>query len=101
MKPTPGRMVRYVLRGGEPRPAVVTRVRRDGSLNLTVFLDQMDDLVPMVPEEGQRPGETPGYCCTALMPAGAYAAVPGFLAAESAEWGEDGEEGCWHWPERE
>lgn len=70
--PAMGRFVRYVLKSGTERPAVITRVCNDGGLcNLTVFTDSDNDGMEVIERATRVP----------------YSDEP--------------KEETWHWPERE
>jgi hypothetical protein len=87
MKPSPGRIVHYVLpdsspRKGSHRAAVVTSDWDGANINLNVQLDQSDDWAPACANDSlQKTGD--------------------FTArAWSAGYDESGKPGTWHWPER-
>jgi hypothetical protein len=84
MKPTVGRIVHFVMPGNsQHRPAIIVRVWSEQCVNLQVFTDCMNDLLP----DGGQP-------------------APGVLWVTSASYQEpvanqtDGPR-TWHWPERE
>jgi hypothetical protein len=84
-KPSVGRIVHYVLpsgpRKGEHRAAIVTGAWGGFVANLTVFLDQPNDVIE---------------------PSGSF--IPQIAASGriwSADYDAAGAPGSWHWPERE
>ncbi|GBF05829.1 hypothetical protein DAERI_060089 [Deinococcus aerius] len=109
-RPTIGRAVHYVLANGQHRAATVVNAwpQAHGEqayiANLTVQLDQLNDLQSDRVEEGDlsSPNSRAGYARPALVPQGATARTPGTLAVGSAKNDEDAKApGTWHWPERD
>lgn len=104
----PGRVVHYVLADGQHRPAeIVQGPLPGGRVNLTVTLDQLNDVYGpvLVEQQGgksvQAPNPRRSLVRDNLVPAGAYGIVPGFLAVGSALRDEEGKvPGSWHAPER-
>ncbi len=81
-----GRVVHYVLKNGEHRPAIVVNawnpdspLRKQGIVNMVVFLDGSNDGI----EAGRA------HLDTALQ-----------AWRTSVHYSEDKEPGTWHWPER-
>lgn len=94
-RPTIGRIVHYVLAGGQHRAATVVNVPPPGSkpestANLTVHLDQMQDMKGGLYREELAPENA------------AYITTGGTLAVSHAVQDEDTKAvGTWHYPERE
>lgn len=100
-KPTIGRLVHYVLANGQHRAATVVNVSGADRANLTVHLDQMNDLDVTLDHGIQM---TRLHCRKGLITEGqgALDMMNGTLAVGSAHQDEDAKTpGTWHWPERE
>lgn len=100
MKPTIGRIVHFVLANGQHRAATVVNawdtLGDQGRANLTVHLDQSNDVQTSQAGDGQYVAKFD------LIPEGAGCRANGTLAVGSAEQDEDTKApGTWHWPERE
>lgn len=104
-EPTTGRIVHYVLADGQHRAATITNAFGGRRANLTVHLDQMNDVDLGCDVQTER-GTVwkPFDSCrakTALIPRSARCMHNGTLAVGSAEQDEqDYRPGTWHYPER-
>lgn len=103
MKPTIGRIVHFVLANGQHRAAMVTNAWDSPSdhpdhCNLTVYLDQSNDLTVFARGDGHLTFEIKPDRSLET----AYDMKNGTLAAGSVSQDEaDKAPGTWHWPERE
>lgn len=105
--PTIGEPVQYTLRNGQARAALVTNIFGGTVANLTVFLDQSNDLgakvtlinanptygQPASKQEWRHDAVKPG-----LIPPGASQGhTPGTLAAGSTPYDPTGQPGTWRY----
>lgn len=103
--PTVGEPVQYVLRNGQPRAALVTNAFGDDRANLTVFLDQSNDLgesiaVASIAPSAPKVAELfdPRAIKNGLLPSGASQGhMPGTLAVGSAPYDPTGQPGTWRY----